>query len=262
VRHRSLNHRRGDVAVTVDSDEQFVTVSGGDTHTNRFCTPLRSVERYDLDNNDWEEIAPLQQGRSGLAVVELQDQLVVLGGEQQIRKTCQASFGDPSDLQTPVYGVEAYKNGVWQIFDTMSDYRFRSTSVVYKDKVYSFGGQSVYFGICKCHPTVDDVIVYSLGSGDLVEAGDLASDLTGGAEWNDFSEGEATSVVEEEQYSDFENESPTLVNEGEPETEAQFSTGGYNRDQINAVQGSSGAPACPKGFLFTAGVGLLATLFL
>ena len=161
VRHANLVHRRGDIGVTVNENETLAYVSGGSSHTNGFCSPLSSVEQYDLINNEFEEMPPLVQARTGKTVFELQNTLVALGGAQHVQKLCNKTAGDPSEMQTPVYEVEVYDQGKWDVVDKLAgDYRFRSTSAVYNDAVYSFGGQSVYFSVCMCHPSVDDVVIY------------------------------------------------------------------------------------------------------
>lgn len=161
LRHANLVHRRGDVGVTVDSQERFAYVSGGSSHANSFCSPLSSVEQYDLIFNHWLEVAPLTQERTGKTVYSIDDQLVALGGAQQIRKLCnKTSTNDPSDMQTPVYEVEVFDDQEWSVVGHLSEYRFRSTSVVFNGTVYSFGGQSVFFSVCMCHPTVDQIVTY------------------------------------------------------------------------------------------------------
>ena len=144
----------------MDEEERFAYVSGGSSHTNNFCTPLSTVEKYDLRFNHWEEVAPLTQARTGKTVLQLNDQLVALGGAQQISKLCNKTNHDPSDLQTPVYEVEVYDHSEWTVVDNLPEYRFRSTTIAFNGTVYSFGGQSVYFGVCMCHPTVDTVVTY------------------------------------------------------------------------------------------------------
>ena len=160
LRHSNLLHRRGDIGVTIDANETFAYVSGGSSHVNQFCAPLNTTEKYDIANNGWEEMAPLTTPRSGKTVVELKDQLVALGGAQQVNKLCNQTGSSFGDMQTPVYDVEVYDQGEWGVVDELSAYRFRSTSIVYDDAVYSFGGQSAYFTVCQCHPTVDDVTIY------------------------------------------------------------------------------------------------------
>jgi len=177
VRHANLANRRGDVGVTVDGGERFAYVSGGSSHVNNFCSPLNSVEVYDLYDNYWEEVAPLQQGRTGKSVIQINNQLVALGGAQQVSKLCNKTTGDPSDMQTPVYEVEIYDDEEWVVVDSLADYRFRSTSVVSGDTVYSFGGQSVYFSVCMCHPTVDAVVTYQVEL-PMLEAGGLVNGNT------------------------------------------------------------------------------------
>lgn len=178
VRHANLAYRRGDVGVTVDQEERFAYVSGGSSHENNFCGPLDSVEIYDLYDNYWEEVAPLQQGRTGKTVIEINNQVVALGGAQQISKVCNKTTGDPSDIQAPVYEVEVFDDQEWVVVDSLADYRFRSTTVAYNNTVYSFGGQSVYFSMCMCHPTVDSVVTYNQVDVPMTEAGGLVNGNT------------------------------------------------------------------------------------
>ncbi|CAB9523638.1 kelch-like [Seminavis robusta] len=162
IRHPNMNHRRGDLGIIVDEEEKYAYVSGGSSHTNQFCSPLDSAERFDIENDVWEEVAPLQQARTGKSVLEIDHQVVAIGGAQEMGKLCDKTNPDPSQFQTPVYSIEVYDNGRWDVVDRLTEYRFRSTSVVFNETIYSFGGQSVYFSVCMCHPTVDDVVIYEL----------------------------------------------------------------------------------------------------
>jgi hypothetical protein len=235
LRHRNLIHRRGDVGVAVDVEERFAYVSGGSTDENSFCTPLNSVERYNLTTREWTEMAPLQQGRAGKAVIEIENQLVALGGAQQIGKICKQNASNPSDMQIPVYEIEAYNDiiGRWDIIDNLSEYRSRSTSVVYNDKVYSFGGQTRYFSQCMCHPTVDDVRIYNEGSPEDEYAG---SDMIN--EWQpNFGEKEAP------------EEDPLVVNSE------------YQYDSLRANSGSTGL-STTRSALATASIFMFTVAFL
>jgi Kelch motif len=162
ARNANMIHRRGDSGITVDEDERYAYVSGGSSQTNEFCTPLASVERFDIENNEWEEMAPLQQARTGKSIVQIDDHILAVGGGQQSGKLCNKTSSDPSDFQTPVHSIEVYEDGQWGVVDKLAEYRYRSASVVINNTVYSFGGQSVYFTVCSCHPTVDEVFIYDL----------------------------------------------------------------------------------------------------
>lgn len=248
--------------MTVDEEKQLAYVSGGSTHSNQFCAPLNSVESYDLVNNDWVEIAPLQQARTGKTAVKVQGHLVVLGGTQQIRNMCnETSISSvPSAMQTPVYEIEVYDNGKWDVVDHLSHYRFRSTSIAYNDKVYSFGGQHVYFSLCKCHPTVDDVVVY-----DRDTSGDYDTGFVGGFEsdqgsmgWEDEQADEAE--PESEEWGDSVEHSSSGENESGGDKKHPFGYGNYNRDGLK--ESRSVAESSSVNFLMALTVGSLAVLLL
>ena len=165
LRHANLVHRRGDIGVVVNANETLAFVSGGSTHENHFCSPLHSVERYDLVTSaGWEELAPLTQARTGKTVLEVNNQLVAIGGAQAASKLCDKTVMDPSNMQTPVYDIETYNDGTWHVSQNLNQYHFRSAMVTYEDAIYSFGGQSNFFSVCECHPTVDDIVIYRQGS--------------------------------------------------------------------------------------------------
>jgi Kelch motif len=164
-RNANMIDRRGDVGITVDESERYAYVSGGSSQSNEFCAPLASVERFDIETNEWEEMAPLQQARTGKSILQIDSHIVALGGAQQnLGKLCDKTSPNPSHLQTPVNSIEVYDNGQWGVVDNLSEYRYRSASVVVNNTVYSFGGQSVYFTVCTCHPTVDEVVIYELST--------------------------------------------------------------------------------------------------
>ena len=244
-RHSNLVHRRGDVGVTIDANETFAYVSGGSTHVNQFCSPLNSVEQYDLTNGGWVEVAPLQQGRTGKTVVQLHDQLVALGGAQEVSKLCNKTGGDPLEMQTPVYEVEVYDQGKWAIVDNLNEYRFRSTSVVYDDTVYSFGGQSVYFTVCQCHPTVDDVVIYRQGEKE---------EQTYGTDYDIDGEGEKDTFGNSNIGGGDAVEGAADKDEGVP------GFGGYQRDGFAMVR--SGTSHVSTNFFFAVAIGAVATFFM
>lgn len=296
VRHANLIDRRGDVGVTVDADESFAYVSGGSSHTNSFCGPLSTVEKYDLENNTWAEVAPLTTARTGKTVLQLNDQLVALGGAQQISKLCNKTSADLFDIQTPVYEVEVYDENSteWNIVDNLAGYRFRSTTVVFNGTVYSFGGQSVYFPVCQCHPTVDSVVTYKevkgletpgqpgdtfanentydfdfqnqqAGADNMYPPMNTDYDNTdygntdyGNADYYDNVDNEE----DIEQKGNFEEDSKYIEEDGKPSrTYGEDSGfGAYHRDGFTGA--SSGNIIALPSFLYTAIIGVLAAIVL
>lgn len=87
---------------------------------------------------------------------------MALGGGQQIQKYCNGTAVSLAGMQQPVYDVEVYENNRWNVVDNIGDYHFRSATVTYGDKIYSFGGQAAYFSACVCHPAVDDILIFDL----------------------------------------------------------------------------------------------------
>jgi len=257
LRHANLVHRRGDIGVTLGDNETYAYVSGGSSHTNAFCLPLDTVERYSLENNTWDELPPLVQGRAGKTMVHLSDQLVALGGAQQIQKLCNKTSGDPSDLQAPVYEVEIFEQGKWDVVDELSGYRFRSTSIVYNETVYNFGGQSAYFSVCACHPTVDDVVIYR--PSDTDELGPpFISDY--GVNTEDSVYGVDGILGRAESKTGNNDGQPTQKEEVEAMPDGPNLVVDYNRDGFVTAQ-SSGPRNIPTDFVFALASGGILSMF-
>lgn len=70
-------HRRDELAACVGPDQRIYAVGGYGGGDNS-C--LDTAERFDLNTNTWERIAPLREGRRALAVVALPDGVYAVGG--------------------------------------------------------------------------------------------------------------------------------------------------------------------------------------
>lgn len=159
-----LNRARGDVqAVNAGPRGELAYVTGG--FTDDACLPLNSVEKYDVDDDEWTTAPSLNTGRSDKALVELNGKIYALGGETQYEGAC--DDGDGNDLavgeQTvAVDDVEVLENDEWVVKADLPDHKFRFVGVAWDatDAVYAFGGQEAYDDSCECYRTTDKVVLY------------------------------------------------------------------------------------------------------
>lgn len=158
----SSSNARGDIhAVTLDG---YAYMAGGLTHTSLWCEGLTTTERYHMDSNTWETLAPLNVGRADMAVAILNGKIISLGGETKPE--------DCKDVQDPAYGsfpedhVEVLlhshddpSTSEWVFFSDFKDQRFRFAAAVVpsQNRLYTFGGQLPFDFTCDCFPTDDKI---------------------------------------------------------------------------------------------------------
>mmetsp|Transcript_20466 Transcript_20466/g.38288 ORF Transcript_20466/g.38288 Transcript_20466/m.38288 type:complete len:419 (+) Transcript_20466:171-1427(+) len=150
-------HPRGDMHAVVHDGYAFL--AGGLTHTSLWCEGLTTTERYHMERDEWETIAPLPTGRADMAVAELGGKIVALGGETK-PEGCQ-QVQDPAYGSFPADHVEVLLHpsgpAEWIPFETFPDQRFRFAAAVLGDTLYTFGGQLPFDFTCDCFPTSDNV---------------------------------------------------------------------------------------------------------
>ena len=91
----------------VASREQYVYVVGGYDST----VQLPSVERYDIDTNQWEFVAPMNRPRSALGVAVINNKLYALGKVTTL--TAVPFLKDTTDFKCY---IQAFKDGRNVIF--------------------------------------------------------------------------------------------------------------------------------------------------
>jgi Galactose oxidase, central domain/Kelch motif len=160
-RMASIGQSRGDITGVTDGTYAYIT--GGFTHQNFFCEPLDSVERYSLDNDIWETIAPLNFPRADKALVAMNNRIFAIGGERQIVNICQiTSLPDPGEQTIAVKNVEVYQNGEWTVLASLPEHRLRMAGVGWEETstIYTFGGQAAYDNDCQCFAATNEIVAY------------------------------------------------------------------------------------------------------
>lgn len=164
----SLNVGRGDVHSVVSDDGKSAFVAGGfnpDT-TGFWCTPLRSVERYDFSMGQWSTIPNLTTPRSEVVLVELENHLIALGGESPLNvDACmEAEYVDPGEMTQATDVVEILNDDAtaWIEKEEFPEERFRfaAVGVVEQGLIYAFGGQKKYGDECNCQDGSDAVFIH------------------------------------------------------------------------------------------------------
>ena len=161
-----LKEARGDVAATVDLATGYAYVSGGFTHENGFCAPLESVERYSLPPGDtWISVASLPTARADKAMVTYKGRTIAMGGERAPENVCETEASlAPGEMSEAIDDIEILNDddSTWQVLATLPEHRFRFAAVVYKDTIYTFGGQMAFDAECNCLKTVDEIVAYDI----------------------------------------------------------------------------------------------------
>jgi hypothetical protein len=169
-----LRVARGDLSATVNDDKTYAIVTGGFGTTHQFCAPLTDVERYHFETDSWELIAPLNRGRSDAALVELNGNILTMGGERQLPNICVIDTPAPGEATLAIDDVEyldvgnsssaanTTSNTTWVRLQDLPKSRFRFAAVALDshNAVYTFGGQVDYNSSCQCYRTTNQVIIY------------------------------------------------------------------------------------------------------
>lgn len=159
-----MKHSRSGCSVALL--DGFLYVAGGYDGTNS----LDIVERYSIENNSWENVAPMQTSRNGLKLVEHKKKLYALGGDDGQKflntvecydpnenqwifkagmKNEQANFGALS-LKNSVYVVgknscEVYypEEDRWEEMPKADEIRNGRCLVMFQGKLVVIGGKNV-----------------------------------------------------------------------------------------------------------------------
>jgi hypothetical protein len=163
-----LKIARGDISSTVDNAGTYAVVSGGFGTTNSFCAPLAEVELYDFEKDSWQFIAPMKYLRADKALVELNGNIIALGGERQIENMCIIDEPAPGEKTLAVDDVEVLNmetldgGSEWITLQDLPANRFRFAAIGLdvENAIYTFGGQWDYDTSCQCHRTTAQVVIY------------------------------------------------------------------------------------------------------
>jgi hypothetical protein len=179
-----MNVSRGDISSAMDPVANAVLVAGGFTHANDFCEPHQHAEIYNVDDDTWMDVAPLQFGRADKALVHLEGESSIfyaLGGERQVTGFCELETKpEPGERTIAIDQVERYdgSSDTWtQVADLPSN-RFRFAAVSDGPDIYTFGGQMDFDSACDCFATSADIIVYTEVSAAVIRGGSVLLGLS------------------------------------------------------------------------------------
>ena len=164
-----LQTQRGDIHAVSDAKGKKAYVTGG--FSMYPCSPLKSVEVYDIEADAWSFTGDLESERGDKALVELQGKIYVVGGETSHEDQCSENPDDVPPLSAQSVAVDDVEvlhpnKGKWTVAASIPNFRFRfsAASDPSTGKIYTFGGQEAFDADCSCFPTSDTVVVYQVGS--------------------------------------------------------------------------------------------------
>jgi hypothetical protein len=99
----NMNAPRGSIHGAMYGTYGFV--AGGYSHTNHFCEPLYSSERYHIDNDEWHYIDNLRanNARSNAALIKYDGKFLIMGGDA--RTDTEACMAEAEEADQGVVGV-------------------------------------------------------------------------------------------------------------------------------------------------------------
>lgn len=167
---RPMQTQRGDIHAVTDSKGTKAYVTGG--FSMYPCSPLKSVEVYDIEADSWSYTGDLSSARGDKALVELGNKIYAVGGETSHKDQCSENPDDVPPLSAQSVAVDAVevllpnkKN--WSVVASIPNFRFRFSAASHpaSGKIYTFGGQDAFDSDCNCFPTSDTVVAYQVGGG-------------------------------------------------------------------------------------------------
>lgn len=138
---------------------QHVYVASG--YTNFGCDGSGIIQRYDFAADGWKTLAPFR-GRKHFGMVQLNDIVMLLGGEKLSAEFCSNMIADSKSALTPIDSIEALIPGQWiEVASTKSMHcRFPAVSSQAENSVFTFGGLGAYDENCDCFPVLTEVVEY------------------------------------------------------------------------------------------------------
>ncbi|GMH71801.1 hypothetical protein TrLO_g18 [Triparma laevis f. longispina] len=151
----SMSTPRGDIFAAVADDHVYIT--GGFTHTDYWCEPHASVERWVLSTRQWEDVPDMTYERGDKALVHMSGKIYAIGGET--KANCNIA-----NASTPVEHVEVFSEDTneWTDATVIPKENFRFVAAVHEpsDSIYIFGGQNYYDADCDCYPVSKDALQF------------------------------------------------------------------------------------------------------
>ena len=158
----------GSAMVTTKSNKTMLYTVGGFTDLNDYCSPLATVERFDIAANAWFSVANMLKGRGDMGVALLNQRIYTVGGETKTPSYCTNNIReDASSASLTVNDVESYDpNNNYFISNPYSSsdstpwvdendlfkplYRSWAAAWPATNSLYVFGGQDAYNQSCDC----------------------------------------------------------------------------------------------------------------
>jgi hypothetical protein len=174
----SMSHARGDLGgamVTTKSNKTMMYTLGGFTDLNEYCSPLATVERYDIAANVWYSVADMLKSRGDLGAALLNQRIYTVGGETKTPTYCTNNVReDASSASLTVNDVESYDpnnnyfisnpfsssdSTPWIDENDLFQSLFRSWAAAWPgtNTLYVFGGQQAYNQTCDCYLSSNNV---------------------------------------------------------------------------------------------------------
>mmetsp|Transcript_6483 Transcript_6483/g.9484 ORF Transcript_6483/g.9484 Transcript_6483/m.9484 type:complete len:302 (+) Transcript_6483:51-956(+) len=158
----SMNEKRGGINAVAFS--RYIFVSGGYTHEDTFCKPYQTVERYDIANNTWSQVAGLSTPRANIGLVRCGDVFLAVGGDTRSSCTSESESKsipvDVVEIYTPLDGLSAaWKNVPIEPMDGRM--RFAASPWPETSSILLFGGIINGPAGCNCYFASDKVLIVS-----------------------------------------------------------------------------------------------------
>jgi len=170
----NLNEPRGSI-MSVQYG-RYAYVAGGYSNVNSFCSPLYTVERYDLDSNKWMYVGNLKdnEARSSAALIKYDGKFLVIGGDTRTdTDECDAGLTqehnarggivsvavDTVETFDPLDGLDA-KWIVLRSDTTEGRMRYGAKSWPSTGAIYVFGGMTDGPEGCNCYFSSNRILVY------------------------------------------------------------------------------------------------------
>lgn len=143
----------GDLGGVVYNDKVYVFGGFGriGNAVADFCTPLKTMEVFDLFHGQWHRLTDLTRGVGDMAYAVVENYLFIPGGELK------ASDCLTSTAESGVYAFDL-QNNVWKLVSYLPQAKFRSSAFSYGTKIYHHGGQSS--PAAGVYPTLGDGLVF------------------------------------------------------------------------------------------------------
>ena len=113
------------------TDGKHLYVMGGTSVDDIEISGTVTTERFDPNEDNWEEVADMQEARHGAFGVAMNGKLYIAGGQQKKGQIC-----------TVLCSCEVYNPSTneWQLFPSLNIPRHTASMVCFKEELYVLGG--------------------------------------------------------------------------------------------------------------------------